>query len=655
MILKNFKGIPHLDISFGNITNIFARNKKGKTTIADAFTWVCFGKDSLGRADFNIKTLDKNNVPISRLDHEVRLFMRIDGDPIEIRRHYKENWVKKQGKAIPVFSGHTTSFYWNEVPLQLNEYNKKIADIIDESLFRLITGVAFFNSMKWEARRKVLEEIGGQPTDKELLAQMVAAGESKYQQLIDALVGKKTVDEYRKELVNKKKRLADEMETIPHRIAEANNSLPDPIDFAAEEERLSELNAELASVENLLSDQSAAEQEVQKQKIEKVNRRGTIAQQRQSAIVNIESRIKSESTSRAARIRERTGNYKAIEGDLNRLITQFTNDSTRLEGIIARRDQGRAEWSKIDEETITFNDGDFCCPTCKRMFEADKISERKGEMIANFNKDKSRRLEEITAAGLKLNAEIETLQAAINNTKAAGESKRSELTLEGEAIQTLIEEDRRLTQNEAAEIENAIATDPEILEFDRQLAAIDSEVIEEAQGSGDRAELTSRKSTVNHEILDVRNRLALRGQREKIEARITELTNRESELSGELSDMEKAEFLILEFSKSKMTALENRINERFKYVRFKMFETNINGGEVPCCETLIDGVPYSDANTAARINAGIDIINVLSDHYQVSAPLFVDNAESVNELITAQMQLIRLVVSLDDEIRVESY
>jgi hypothetical protein len=35
-----------------------------------------------------------------------------------------------------------------------------------------------------------------------------------------------------------------------------------------------------------------------------------------------------------------------------------------------------------------------------------------------------------------------------------------------------------------------------------------------------------------------------------------------------------------------------------------MFETQINGGEAECCEALINGVPFSDANTASKINAG---------------------------------------------------
>ena len=84
-----------------------------------------------------------------------------------------------------------------------------------------------------------------------------------------------------------------------------------------------------------------------------------------------------------------------------------------------------------------------------------------------------------------------------------------------------------------------------------------------------------------------------------------------------------------------------------------MYEQLINGGIVETCEALINGVPYSDANNAAKINAGIDIINTLSKEYDTWAPIFVDNAESVNELIKTESQIVRLVVSDDKELRAE--
>jgi hypothetical protein len=83
-----------------------------------------------------------------------------------------------------------------------------------------------------------------------------------------------------------------------------------------------------------------------------------------------------------------------------------------------------------------------------------------------------------------------------------------------------------------------------------------------------------------------------------------------------------------------------------------MFATQINGGEVECCDALIDGVPFSDANNAAKINAGLDIINTLCEFYQVTAPIFIDNRESIVELIDCESQIVNLIVWAGSELNV---
>ena len=69
----------------------------------------------------------------------------------------------------------------------------------------------------------------------------------------------------------------------------------------------------------------------------------------------------------------------------------------------------------------------------------------------------------------------------------------------------------------------------------------------------------------------------------------------------------------------------------------------------------MNGVPYSTLNSGHRIVAGLDIIRSLSELYGVSVPIFVDNAESLNEFNVPDMasQMILLSVSDDKELKVE--
>ena len=83
-----------------------------------------------------------------------------------------------------------------------------------------------------------------------------------------------------------------------------------------------------------------------------------------------------------------------------------------------------------------------------------------------------------------------------------------------------------------------------------------------------------------------------------------------------------------------------------------MFDHKINGALKPICECTVAGVPYSDLNNAARINAGLDIINAMCRYKDVYAPCFIDNAESINEVLPMRSQRIDLLVSTDKELQV---
>ena len=108
------------------------------------------------------------------------------------------------------------------------------------------------------------------------------------------------------------------------------------------------------------------------------------------------------------------------------------------------------------------------------------------------------------------------------------------------------------------------------------------------------------------------------------------------------------------FSRAKIEMLSSAINSQFKAVSFKMFEMQINGGMKETCEMTVDGVLYSSLNSAAKMQAGLDVIGALSRLYDVTTPIFLDNRESVSEIPEVPGQIINLFVSAGDkELRVE--
>ena len=87
-------------------------------------------------------------------------------------------------------------------------------------------------------------------------------------------------------------------------------------------------------------------------------------------------------------------------------------------------------------------------------------------------------------------------------------------------------------------------------------------------------------------------------------------------------------------------------------VRFQMFATMLNGTTKPTCVLTMHGVPYQDLSNSEKINAGIDLINAMSKFNDTYAPIVVDNAESINEVLPSDSQQILLVVSRDPQLTI---
>src|SRR5690625_398017 len=223
MKLSHFKGIKDLEIDFnGDDTRIYGDNGTGKTTVFDAFVWLLFNKDSQNKSDFQIKTMENDEV-IHNLNHEVAATLLVDGSELQLKKVFKEKWTKPKGKIDHVFGGHTTDYYINEVPCGTKkEYDETITDIIDESVFKLLTNPNEFNvNMHWKDRRNLLFEIAGDITDEDVIA-----SDKDLSKLLDVLNGR-SIDDLKKVIAAKRKEINKKLEEIPTRIDEINRNKPD--------------------------------------------------------------------------------------------------------------------------------------------------------------------------------------------------------------------------------------------------------------------------------------------------------------------------------------------------------------------------------------------------------------------------------------------
>mgnify|MGYP000974095678 CR=1 FL=1 len=642
--LKNFKGIKSftLDTRGGNVS-VFGDNATGKTTLFDAFSWLLFDKDSANRKDFDIKTLTEDGQVIHGLDHEVEAVLVLDsGKELTLKKTYREKWTKKRGSAKAEFTGHTVDHFIDGVPVQKKEYDARIADIIDEETFKLLTNPKYFNEhLHWQKRRQILLEVCGDVSDAEVIASDKALAR------LPEILGDRSLEDHRKVIAARRAEINKELDRIPVRIDEAARALPDlaGLDRAVLEKELKELQEQ--------------KQAKEREKL-RIESGGEIAEKRKAlaeldaGLQELKNGLRADIDAGMETERSKIRQYRKEADNLKSEI-EFRQESINgkrrmIEARKAEMDRLRTEWETENARQFEYSAEDTC-PTCGQTLPAEQIEAARQKALEQFNTAKAEKLQRISHEGKTLKARVEELEAEIAETEA--EIARLEKDLaDAEADKAAAQGRLEKLEKQAAEIEQ----DPAYRERLKERQALADAIAALEADSGPALEAARAElAEIEERISSARLQLQKFDDHARGQARIEELKARERELAAEFESLEEELYLTEQFIRCKVKLLEDKINSRFEYARFKLFEIQVNGGISECCETTYKGVPYgSSLNNAARINVGLDIINTLSEHYGFEAPIFVDNREAVTRLIPTRAQLISLVVSEPDKkLRVE--
>lgn len=643
---RNFKGFRDFAlVADGGNVDAFGDNGTGKTTIFDAFMWGLFGKDSTNRTDFEIKELDEaGNVRQHGLDHEVEVVLSLDGRRKVFRRVFAEKWTKKRGSALSEFTGHTTSYFVDGVPVKQGEYTAAVDTVIQEDVFKLLTNPQFFNEqLKWEQRRRILLEVCGDITDEEVIFS------NKALEKLPSILSGRSIEDHRKVIAARRADINKELEKIPVRIDEARRSVPNISELDEELllEDIQTVRGRIAAKEDEMSRiQSGGEISVKEKRLREI----------ETDMIGIKNELQQETLGRLSRKREEVD---LLHREVDQIRRHIDDAQHHIE-TNRRRAQGREEeakrlrekWSEVNSQQLIDHHHNDNCPTCGQSLPEDQVQAARDKELTDFNVAKARRLEQISTEGKAAAAEVKRLQDEVDRFTVAVEENHQALSAKQEALAAAEEELSAL---------RASMQDPAADSRYQQLKSEAGNLRQEIEEL--RSSTVAAAGAVREQLAGLRKELesleaekAKIGQARAIDQRIFELEKQEKSLAAEFEQLEQELFLTEEFIRTKVSMLETKINSKFKYARFKLFGQQINGGLKEVCETTFKGVPYDGGlNNAARINVGLDIINTLSRHYGFSAPIFVDNAEAVTKLIDTDTQVIRLIVSeADKQLRVET-
>ena len=645
LTLQNFKGIKGFILDAdGQNSNVFGNNGTGKSTLFDAFTWLLFGKNSRDEKDFGIKTLDANGNVIPRIEHRVSAVIEHNGQKLQLTRTYKERWRKQRGAAEAVMVGNTTEYAYGPVgaatPINASEYARVINNLIDEKIFKLITDPLYFNErLSWQERRQLLMQICGDITDEDIVK-----SNAELEEVLQLAAGR-SIDETKKGVraaIRETKKKKDE---IGPRIDECRKGLAD-INLAAVDDARIDVKMVPGQIEAL-----------RKKKLEESSMDQSVKDRERLAEVN--AKILELKAARHDVYQKTVYDLMEKEIEASRVVAK---EQDALDALQAKRTAMRADAERFTQsindlrndfktvfgKAFTSTPIETVCPTCGQALPTDRIERAKSAMAeqeASFNFEKAERLKAINIEGKEKKQKLEETAASL--TELEGKIEASTQRLEQlKDVLTAIKEDKA-TQKEPAPSEEEVRLVQE--------AMILKSHIEHPVENTETAQIDEQIAALKEKLGDAQIIITKADNNNALNARIGELLKSEHELSEHLIDLEHQLYLCEQFTRTKTDLVSERLAEKIPTVQFIMFRPNVtNEGIEECCETSYHGVPYKDLNTGARINVGLEIIKALISKYEVTAPIFVDNAESVTELNSVPTQLIRLVVSEEDStLRVE--
>ena len=648
LALVNFKGVRDFSIAFNDgITTVCGDNGTGKTTLYDAYLWLLFGKDSTGRSDgangFNVKTTGEDGKPIYRLEHSVTAVLEVDGKEIKLQRSLVEKWQKVNGTTDEVMKDETQYFINDVRTGTKKEYQAEISEIIPEDVFRMITNPYYFTSLSAETQKDMLLEMVCNIDDEE-----VAATDPDFLALLDQINGT-SLAKWAREIAAKKKACNDALATIPASIETAQKLMPESENWAVLEKQLKEVQDRVKEIDAQIADKSALNDEAYKRKM-------TLMKQQADKRIKLQDRENTIRMEANAAHNKALSDIQQMENELSiyqKNLDNYRNDKMNVDGKIDELNgklvEMREQFKAVAKEQFPEPSGDvLVCPTCGEPYKGENLENAIAKLRGNFEQSKSKRQKDIQTKGKQYKAEYD--KAVEQQTKLTGLIAK----LEDDALE--IKGNITIKKNNipvAGNADEAIANDKECIGLRNDIAEIANQLQVEVP-QADVSELQSEKADRNAAIAEINKRLGKRAMIERVNKEIADLEEKRIANNQAKADLEKWEDVYLRFQKAKDEVLMQRINGLFNVVSFSFVKEQKNGGEKVTCYCMVNGVPYADVNACGKVNAGLDIINAICATKGISAPIFIDNRESFNQIIPTISQIVNLKVSNDKQLTIKA-
>ncbi|WP_203262997.1 AAA family ATPase [Staphylococcus epidermidis] len=633
--IENFAGLKNQIFEFnGNDARVYGANGTGKTTTATALQWILFDKGLDGSTkSFNPVPLDENNEEEYELIPTVEVELDDNGKTLKIRKESHPKYTTNKTTNRKEYSrSRTKKQYINDESLKVKDFQSRISELVSEDVFKLITNPAAFNQLHWKEQRTILFEIADD-IDTETIIKT-----NKDFEAIPQILGDHDIETKQKILKDKISQIEKDIKDIPIRINQTESNKQEVPKY--DEERYEELKQEIERLGKERVD-------IQNGKAE-IDLRNQLAD-KQAELKRLEDNHEANNENRIASL---NNEFNVEEGTVSNLKTQIKNnkqqidyENNRRKALLDKHKEIQSQIEEVKNRQFKYKDDDVCS-CCGQPLPTDQVEQAKEKALKQFNKNKSQEIEELNNSKErvvndgkqikptieKLESQNNSLQIRVNEAEEKSQRILNKINqLKASIVNVTQTEEYKSVLNDINEINNKrkdIKTT-----INDQLVNIDNQI----------TELTQEK-------VEFENVKAIESSNKHLDDAIRELRVQEDNLLDEKEEYVHQNQILKAFITTRVKMLTENVNNKFNIAEFKLFNQLVNGELEETCVTTVDGVEYSGGlNNAARINVGLDIINTLSQHYKITAPIFIDNAESITDIIPTEAQQIQLIVSGQDK------
>jgi DNA repair exonuclease SbcCD ATPase subunit len=620
--ISNFKGLRSLEVSFAGTTIISGANATGKSTIYDAYLWLLFGKNSEGRSDFPIKPYNENGQPETNIEVSVEA----EFDSFKLRRSLHEKWNKKRGAGQSELTGHETQYQIDDIDVSATKYNEFVSSIIDESKFRILSDVFAFQDLHWAERRKLLSEL----VDEQGIRSNVLQA---FQELAEKLQ-KYSISELRQSLRNQRNAIKDEVDKYPVRIETLKSQMPDLSGVNDAKQKIYEIDGLLEALSSQIKAAEARSREKMRQYEAALAEKNKI----KARISQIDADIKAKKYEIEAKRSAIDTRKSSIRREIDNFRQIIAENTQKIDNLNKKLAELRQQWAEETTKSFVPADNLFICFNCGQRLPDNKALEIADKAKAKFNEEKRMRIAEIEQSGKSTKASIERLTA--ENQQLEAKITQLEKELEQLNVQAVAEAD-------------VTAEMARLSELNKQLEEF---VLPNVEADNEVASLEGKRKALYEERLQLREIISAEKQAEQLRANIQQLEASWKADSQQLLNVEQMLIRLDDYEEAYSKELEQAVNANIAGEGFeiRMFRKLLNGNIEATCDIYYHGVPIQSVNNGHRIVFGIKMIDLLSKLYNVQVPVFVDNAESVNDwnLPNVNYQLILLKVTEDKKLNV---